>query len=71
MAVANYVFVDQILGKVEIVDETNTKLTFQGINARENDANVIMEGITRLLDIVGWAPQDVTRIINQDITESE
>lgn len=67
----NFVFVNQVLGKVDIVDDTGGKLTFQGINARETDANIIMEGVTRLLDIVGWAPQAVTRVVNEDIVEGE
>lgn len=64
-----YTFETEHSGTVQIVDETNTKFKLQGINGTTNDADAIIEGLTTMLDIVGWTLQDVTRIVNQNIIE--
>ncbi len=65
-----YQFENQALGKVNVTDELQNTFTLQGINAQESDANVMMGGLSYLLDIVGWTAQDAVRIINQDVIET-
>lgn len=66
-----YEFSNQVLSKAKITDETNETFTINGIAARTQDADMIMGGLSYLLDIVGWKTQDVTRIVNQDVVEKE
>lgn len=64
-----YVFTNEGVGKAKITDETETELTLAGINTSGNDANQFMNGITTMLDLVGWTIQDAIRIVNQDVEE--
>lgn len=66
-----YAFQNEKVGKANVTDETETTFTLQGINTSTNDANLIMGGISSLLWIVGWEAQDVTRILNQVVVETE
>lgn len=64
-----YVFETQNNATTKITDETNTTFNLKGINGTTNDANIIMGGLSIMLDIVGWQVTDVTRVVNQDIVE--
>ncbi len=64
-----YVFSDQIISKAKITDDQNTVFTLNGINGVTNDANLVMGGLSYLLDIVGWQVTEAIRIVNQDIIE--
>lgn len=66
-----YVFETQNTATTKITDETNTTFNLKGINGTTNDANIIMGGLSIMLDIVGWQVTDVTRVVNQDIIEEE
>lgn len=66
-----YVFSTEQIGKAKITDETSTAFTLTGINARTNDANAVMGGLSILLDVVGWQVSEAVRIVNQDIEEEE
>lgn len=66
-----YVFENQNTATTKITDETDTTFNLKGINGTTNDANIIMAGLSSMLDIVGWQVQDVTRVVNQDIVEEE
>ncbi len=65
-----YQFVNRSTGKSQITDENSTVFTLNGINTSTNDANVIMSGLSTLLDIVGWTVQDANRVVTQDIEET-
>lgn len=67
----SYRFENQAVGKVTITDEEENKITLSGINARENDANILMGGLSYLFDVVGWTVEDVFRTVNQDVVEVE
>lgn len=66
-----YVFSTEQIGKAKITDETETTFTLTGINAKTNDANIVMGGLSILLDVVGWKVSEAVRIVNQDIEEEE
>lgn len=66
-----YQFTNQVVGKLKITDESGGDITLNGINTRENDANVIMGGVSILFGIVNWGVQDAVRIVNQDVEETE
>lgn len=65
-----YQFVNRSTGKSQITDENDSTLTLNGINTATTDANVIMGGLSILLDIVGWTVQDANRVVTQDIEET-
>lgn len=65
-----YQFVNRSTGKSQVTDENSTVFTLNGINTSTNDANVIMSGLSTLLDIVGWTVQDANRVVTQDIEET-
>lgn len=64
-----YVFSNQKTGKVKVTDENSNDFTLSGINTKETDANVMMAGLSYMLDIVGWKVTDAVRIVNQDVIE--
>lgn len=64
-----YQFSNQVTAKMSITDETETKFSIQGINARETNADIIMAGLTEMLDVVGWSISEAQRIITQDVVE--
>lgn len=64
-----YVFSDQIISKAKVTDDQNSEFTITGINGATNDANLVMGGLSYLLDIVGWQVTEAIRIVNQDIIE--
>lgn len=64
-----YIFSNQTTGKVQITDENDDKFMLTGINTKEDDANVMMAGLSYMLDIVGWQINDAIRIVNQDVIE--
>lgn len=64
-----YIFSDEILAKVEIVDENGEKISLNGISARETSADSIRSGLSQMLNVVGWQLTSATRIVNQDIVE--
>lgn len=64
-----YIFSNQSTGKVQVTDENDNKFTITGINTREQDANIMMAGLSYLLDVVGWSVTDAVRIVNQDVIE--
>lgn len=66
-----YEFSNQILGKVLITDEQGNEFTLTKINTQSNDANILMGGLSYMLDIVGWSVQNATRVVNQDVVEGE
>lgn len=66
-----YQFVNRSSGKTQITDETNAVFTLNGINTKTDDADMIMDGLETLLDIVGWTIADVNRVVTQDIEEGE
>lgn len=65
-----YQFVNRTTGKSQVTDENNTTFTLNGINTQSNDATAIHNGLTTLLDIVGWTVTDANRIVTQDIEET-
>lgn len=65
-----YQFVNRSTGKSQVTDENSTIFTLNGINTSTTDANVIMSGLSTLLDIVGWTVQDANRVVTQDIEET-
>lgn len=65
-----YQFVNRSTGKSQITDENASTFTLAGINTSTTDANVIMGGLSILLDIVGWTVQDANRVVTQDIEET-
>lgn len=65
-----YQFVNRSTGKSQVTDENSTIFTLNGINTSTTDANVIMAGLSTLLDIVGWTVQDANRVVTQDIEET-
>lgn len=65
-----YQFVNRSTGKSQITDENDSTFTLAGINTSTTDANVIMGGLSTLLDIVGWTVQDANRVVTQDIEET-
>lgn len=64
-----YIFSNQTTGKAQVTDENDNTFTITGINTREQDANVMMAGLSYLLDVVGWKVTDAVRIVNQDVIE--
>lgn len=64
-----YIFQNQAQGKVQITDDSETSYTLTGIATGSNDANVLMGGLSIMLDIVGWTVGDVTRVVSQDVVE--
>lgn len=65
-----YQFVNQAVGNSQVTEEGSTnQMTLKGINATTTDANMIREGLTQILDIVGWTLGDANRIVTQDIEE--
>lgn len=65
-----YQFVNRSTGKSQVTDENDSTFTLAGINTSTTDANVIMGGLSTLLDIVGWTVQDANRVVTQDIEET-
>ena len=65
-----YQFVNRSTGKSQITDENASTFTLAGINTATTDANVIMGGLSTLLDIVGWTVADANRVVTQDIEET-
>lgn len=65
-----YQFVNRSTGKSQVTDENDSTFTLNGINTETTDANVIMAGLSTLLDIVGWTVQDANRVVTQDIEET-
>lgn len=65
-----YQFVNRSTGKSQVTDENDSTFTLAGINTSTTDANVIMGGLSTLLDIVGWTVADANRVVTQDIEET-
>ncbi len=65
-----YQFTNEIVAKMKVTDDSGTDITLNGINGRENDANIIMGGISTLFDIVGWSAENAVRVVNQDVEET-
>ena len=65
-----YQFVNRSTGKSQVTAENDSTFTLAGINTSTTDANVIMGGLSTLLDIVGWTVQDANRVVTQDIEET-
>ena len=65
-----YQFVNQAVGNSQVTEAGSTnQMTLKGVNATTNDADMIREGLTQILDIVGWTLGDANRIVTQDIEE--
>lgn len=64
-----YIFSNQASGKAQIKDENDNQFTLTGINTHDNDANVMMAGLSYLLDVVGWKVSEAVRVVNQDVVE--
>lgn len=64
-----YTFKNQAVGKATITDEESNKISLAGINTKNDDANVMMGGLSIMLSIVGWGIQDASRIVTQDVEE--
>lgn len=64
-----YKFTNQNVGKATIKDEESNSFSLNGINTKNDDANVMMSGLSIMLGIVGWEIQDASRIVTQDVEE--
>lgn len=65
-----YQFSNEILAKIKVTDDSGADITLNGINGRENSADVIMGGISIMFDLAGWGVNKATRVIDQKIEET-
>lgn len=63
-----YQFVNRTTGKAALTKSgTTTTINVAGVNTQTNDADKFHRGIQLFVDIVGWTPQDINRVVTQDI----
>lgn len=65
-----YKFTNQAVASSKVTDTNNTEFTLKGVNGKTDDAGMVIEGLTIMLNIVGWTINEANRIVTQDIEES-